>query len=227
MPLFGDILNQYSELLSEADRWFAKCSLAAGNEVACRRGCSACCRGLFDITILDACLLNKGIQRLPEPDRNKVLIASKSRLSFIQRTWPDFTYPYLLNSYPEEEYGIAMPEDDEIPCPLLGEDLSCLVYENRPMTCRLHGIPMVNSDGELFSDEWCTKNFRFTNPLEMKDLQFDFRGLFAQEQLLFREFTLRLFNKHINELDTIIPAASLINFTNIRLPENLWNRKHF
>jgi Fe-S-cluster containining protein len=219
-----DILITYSELLSEVDAWFARCSLAAGDLIACRRGCSACCRGLFDITLLDAALLKQGFDALEPAQKQQILLKGNGSLDAIRTVWPDFDHPYLLNSYSEEQWDLVMPDEDETPCPLLGGDGQCLVYDSRPMTCRLNGIPMLDLNGEVLFDEWCSLNFTDLDPLIMQELRFDFNDVFGQEQLLFREFTKRLFGKTFNELDTLIPTAIKIDFKNITLSEKIWSQ---
>ena len=219
------ILNRYQELLSEVDTWFTHCSLATGQQIACQRGCSACCRGLFDITLLDARLLREGFGQLSQDTQQRVITAAEQSIAGIRTTWPDFNQPYLFNSYSEEEWELVMPEEDETPCPLLGQDGLCLIYEHRPMTCRLNGIPMVDVSGEILFDEWCTLNFTTVDPLLMQELRFHFNDIFTQEQLLFREFTQRLFGKPFNELDTVIPAAVLIDFSHLVVPEQVWEQR--
>ena len=41
-------------------------------EITCKTGCSACCRSLFDITLLDAYYFKMGFERLDEDVRGKV-----------------------------------------------------------------------------------------------------------------------------------------------------------
>ncbi len=106
-----------------------------------------------------------------------------------------------------------MPEDDETPCALLGEDGRCLVYEYRPMTCRLHGIPVVDMTGELLHDEWCTKNFVGEDPLVLEKLRWDFTKCFSEELSLFQSFTNCLLGQRINEMDTVVPTAVFIDFS--------------
>ncbi|SKA09027.1 Putative zinc-or iron-chelating domain-containing protein [Trichlorobacter thiogenes] len=225
MSDISSILARYQELLSEVDTWFTHCSLAAGDQIACQRGCSACCRGLFDITLLDARLLREGFEQLSQDIQQTVTTAAQQSIAGIRNSWPDFDQPYLFNGYPEEEWDLVMPEEDETPCPLLGQDGLCLVYQYRPMTCRLNGIPMVDTSGEILFDEWCSLNFIDVDPLKMQELRFHFNDLFTQEQLLFREFTQRLFGKRFNELDTVIPSAVLIDFNNFRIPEQVWKQR--
>lgn len=211
-----DLLDEYGRLLQRVDHWFARCS--AGQPPAairCADGCSDCCRGLFDITLLDAALLKRGFDLLPAATKKAVLARVQDRLAVIRAVWPDFTTPYILNYRPDEEWEDVMPEEDETPCPLLDGNGRCLVYGSRPMTCRLHGIPLVDLDGEVFYDEWCTRNFEGMDPLAMTELRAEFRRLFEDELELFRRFTARIFGEPVNELDTLIPMALLMDFSRL------------
>ncbi len=207
-----EILRRYGALLAEVDSWFASCIEKFDDAIACKAGCSECCRGLFDITLLDACYLKSGFDRLSETRRKAVLGKAHARLATMQGLWPEFSSPYLLNYRPEEEWEALMPDDDETPCVLLNDKGKCLVYDYRPMTCRLHGLPLIDRLGEVIHDEWCTRNFPGDNPHELADLRWEFQALFRKELLLFRELTLRLFRKSFNELDTFIPTSLFIDF---------------
>jgi hypothetical protein len=207
-----EILKKYGALLAEVDAWFVGCMAAFPAEIACRSGCSECCRGLFDITLLDACYLKFGFDRLDLPVQSMVRSKAIGRLRELQRLWPDFREPYVLNYRPEEEWEALMPEDDETPCPLVGDDGRCILYNFRPMTCRLNGIPLVDLSGEVFFEEWCTLNFCGGDPLAMKELHGEFRRIFADELVLFQQLTTALCNRQLNELDTFIPTALLIDF---------------
>jgi hypothetical protein len=48
---------------------------------------------------------------------------------------------------------------DNPPCPCLGDAGQCLIYEDRPVACRLEGVPMVDVSDGLFGD-WCELNFK-------------------------------------------------------------------
>jgi len=206
------IVEKYGQLLQGVDHWFTRSATAAGHAVQCGKGCSLCCRGLFDITLLDAYFLRQGIDRLTPSLREFVHARIASQLQTLRLIWPGVSPPYIINVLPEEEQDRLMPEDDETSCPLLGDDGLCLVYEYRPMTCRLHGIPLVDVSGESFQDDWCSRNFTDENPLGRRDLRWEFRELFETELALFQDFTGVLLNQKINELDTLIPLSALMDF---------------
>ena len=209
------VVTAYAELLQQVDAWFAGAVGSYPEQIRCGKGCSGCCRALFDITLLDALYLQQGFQKLAPQVREKVLAEAECRVAALQRQWPELAQPYLLNHRTEEEWQELMPEDDETPCLLLDNEGRCLVYEHRPMTCRLHGLPLIDISGEVMHDEWCTENFPGADPLAMAELQGEFDRFFREEVRLDRELSRQLFGKVIYELDTLIPAALLIDFTDI------------
>jgi len=212
------LLTDYKALLQQVDDWFDRCQTKLGSQlIHCRRGCSECCRGLFDITLLEAALLQQGLAQLPAEVQGRVLQKSSYRLEELQSRWTGFSSPWLLNSLPDEDWT-AMPEGDLTPCPLLDSAGDCLVYAYRPMTCRLHGIPNIDLSGESFSDDFCSHNFIGINPLLLPELRWAFRRTFAAEINLSHTFTTVLCGRPLRELDTFIPTGLLIDFSGTDWP---------
>lgn len=206
------LLATYREFLGGIDAWFAGVLAAAPpGTLACRAGCSACCRGLFDITLLDALLLQRGFSLLPAPTRDAVLARCRPRLAELQRRWPQLQPPYLLNELPGDDWT-EMPEDDETPCPLLGEGGLCLVYPYRPMTCRLHGLPNLDLSGEDFTTDLCTLHRADPRTLPDRLLRWPFGETFRQEFSLLQECTRQLTGTPTTEADTFIPLALLVDY---------------
>lgn len=209
------ILDRYGVLLGEVDAWFRHCLELHPDLIACRNGCSECCRGLFDITLLDAFYLRRGFDKLSESLKTEIAQAASRRLAQLSLVNPAFIEPWLLNGIPEDDWDALMPEEDETPCLLLSENGGCLVYEYRPMTCRLNGIPLIDVSGEELFDEWCTLNFTGEDPRHLTDLRFGFTDLFTRELLLFRELVRHLTGSPRNEVDLFIPAAIVMDYSRI------------
>lgn len=215
LPTVQDLdhtLLRYAALLDEVDGWFATCLQAGGSALACRGGCSACCRGLFDITLLDAWLLKKAFAGLAKTARAAVLARCQGRLPELVQRWPTLRAPYLLNGLPEQEWT-AMPEGDPTPCPLLDDRGCCMVYAARPLICRLHGLPNIDFSGEDFDGTVCTLHGGDPATLPEQVLRWRFREVFAREVALCREFASALTGQAWRELDTFIPLALLADYT--------------
>jgi Fe-S-cluster containining protein len=211
----NDLLDAYSALLGEVDSWFTRCLERHPDLIACRNGCSACCRGLFDITLLDAIHLKRGFDALPELLKNELLQTASRRLEQLSRVNPEFVEPWLLNGIPESDWDALMPEEDDTPCLLLSKNGGCLVYDFRPMTCRLNGIPLIDVSGEELFDEWCTLNFTNDDPRRFADLRFEFTELFSRELRLFQRLIHHLTGTIRNEVDLFIPAAVVLDCSKI------------
>jgi Fe-S-cluster containining protein len=211
MAKMNELLQRYHALLTTLDHWFAARQAQLPAAIVCSDGCSGCCRGLFDISLLDARQLRVGFEKLPAATRDGVQAKAAARLAQLQQRWPDFAPPYLLNHMKDDAWT-EMPEDDHTPCLLLDAAGRCLVYDHRPMTCRLHGLPQIDKSGEIFLGEWCSRNFVGMNPLEMDELRHDFQQLFTEEFTLLRAFAKKLCGRDSAELDTFIPLAILIDF---------------
>lgn len=207
----NNLLIRYQSLLSTIDQWFTTTQSKLPDAIVCVDGCCGCCRGLFDISLLDARLLRAGFDQLPAATQMVARHKAQIQLQKLQKNWPDFSHPYILNLM-KDSVWIEMPENDLTPCPLLDENGHCLVYDYRPMTCRLHGLPQIDSSGEIFLEEWCSLNFVGLNPLDLQDLRHDLHNLFHEEFILLRTFAKELCALDSCELDTFIPLALLIDF---------------
>lgn len=208
------VLDSCRRLYGEVDDWFASCLQAGGTSLACRGGCSSCCRGLFDITLLDAWLLKDAFAALPQVTRDQVLQRSRPRLLELEKRWPELINPYLLNALPGMEWQ-EMPEEDLTPCPLLDELGLCLVYAARPLTCRLHGLPNIDVSGDDFDGTVCTLHPGDPQRFPGDILRWRFREIFEREVELFRHFACILTGNAWNELDTFIPLALLADYDRV------------
>lgn len=217
------LLEGYGKLLDDVDVWFKRCADSYPGIISCSKGCSACCRGLFDITLLDGFYLKSGFDLLHESLKIELTNSASKRMAGLSQLNPAFVNPWLLNSIPEDDWEALMPEEDETPCLLLSETGECLVYNHRPMTCRLNGIPLIDISGEEFFDEWCTLNFVDEDPRSMNDLRFGFTELFTRELSLFQEFMNLLTGRIKNEVDLFIPAAILMDREKIVSALKKWN----
>lgn len=139
-PEIHDIFTRYSRLRDQAESLFARVQNDFPECVRCERGCSDCCHALFDLSLIEAIALNQAFARMPYgPERSDILL----RASDIDRQ-----ITRLKKQLYQESKAGASPEAimDEvartrIPCPLLNAEQNCQLYGDRPITCRLYGVP--------------------------------------------------------------------------------------
>ena len=223
MQIDPHLEQEYRNLQDSVDQWFSNCLEAGGEMLACRAGCGSCCRGLFDITLLDAFLLKRAFAELPETIRETILGKCRLRLNQLLQRWPGLGPPFLLNRLPEQEWT-EMPEDDETPCPLLGEQGVCLIYSDRPLICRLHGLPNIDCSGEDFEGTVCSLHRNDPETLPTEILRAEFRDIFAKEVEILRQFAKGLTGQATAELDTFIPLALLADYDAVDWRNGAWSQ---
>lgn len=144
MPIdFTPYFAKYEALVTMADGVFEKIKREYPQTVTCKEGCSDCCHALFDLTLIEAIYLNyhfnkkfKGVKRLNLIDK----------ASSIDRK----IYKIKKNAHREYVDGkndaeiLTQMAAERVRCPLLNEEDRCDLYEHRPITCRIYGIPTAS-----------------------------------------------------------------------------------
>ncbi|MFW5836897.1 MAG: YkgJ family cysteine cluster protein [Desulfovibrionaceae bacterium] len=134
--------EEYEKLVAEVDLVFCRISETHPEQVRCEKGCSDCCYALFDLSLVEALYLNHHFnQNFEGQARSDIL----ERADQADRA----VYKVKRNAFKANEEGKPSSEilaelgKVRIRCPLLGEDDLCVLYDHRPITCRVYGLPMA------------------------------------------------------------------------------------
>jgi Fe-S-cluster containining protein len=143
-----------SKLVQIVDAAFADAARRSGEWLVCRPGCTQCCHGVFEITLLDAARLQEGLRglRANDPKRAaRVRVRAEEAVARLSPTFPGDVKTGMLNGDEEAFERFA----DEEPCPALDPETgTCDLYAARPITCRVFGPP-VKQEGGLGVCELC------------------------------------------------------------------------
>jgi len=99
-----------------------------GDKIKCKRGCSKCCHQIFRITALDAFMIKYFL--------NSISGETRSDLKFRAN---QYTSARSLQN--ENEISVS---EKMLPCPALGAEGECRIYEARPVICRRFGPPVYD-----------------------------------------------------------------------------------
>lgn len=134
--------KKYELLVAQAESVFARIKEQYPDAVKCKEGCSDCCHALFDLTLIEALYMNRCFNEAFSGIGKVDLIEKASK---IDRQ----IYKIKKSAYQSAQAGKseeAVVEEigqKRIPCPLLGEDNLCKMYDSRPIACRVYGIPQA------------------------------------------------------------------------------------
>lgn len=149
-------------LIQIVDAALADATRRSGEWLACRRGCTQCCVGVFAIHQLDAVRLQQGLARLEKTDPQRARRVRERARESVERLSVEFPGDAetgvldatVFDEGSEAEGRFAEFANDE-PCPVLDPETGlCDLYDARPMTCRTFGPPL-RTEGGLGVCELC------------------------------------------------------------------------
>ena len=136
-------MTRYADLLATLDAWFSRGREAAGADVIpCRRACTACCHGVFDISPADAELVAAGVAALPEDQAAALRARAQQQSLRVGAALPEWGAPWDVDALPEATFDALSEQLADAACPALAEDGGCTIYDSRPATCRMTGLSM-------------------------------------------------------------------------------------
>jgi len=143
------------KLIQIVDRALSEAKSRSGEWLACRRGCTQCCIGVFAINQLDARRLRRGLADLERRAPQRATMVRERAREAVARLFSEFPgdpVSGVLDEGTEAAERFAQFANDE-PCPALDPETgNCELYESRPMTCRVFGPPVRSEEGLGFCE---------------------------------------------------------------------------
>lgn len=133
-----DVRGHYFDLIDFADSAFTEMSAAHPDSVLCKRGCDDCCHAVFGLFLVEAAFLNEAFQALEKPVRTETLSRCTEAEQAAARLEGE-----LRAARHEPERAARIMAVERVRCPLLTGSGDCLIYDSRPLTCRVYGIPAL------------------------------------------------------------------------------------
>jgi Fe-S-cluster containining protein len=197
---------RYRDLLARADAWFAQAAQAHAGEVRCALSCTLCCHGLFDISPLDAALLEHGMRAAPRELREELGRAAAGALEPVRQVAPEWDEPWGVGALGDDRFDEVCEALALLRCPALDAGGACRLYEHRPLICRLHGIPMYDPEARGWLGGECELNFPPDGRRSDRTLWFDNLRFERDERQLAAELSEAAAGRYVR---TIIPAVLL------------------
>ena len=204
------LASAYRSFLEQVDRWFGAATARHPGVVPCRAGCSACCHGPFDITAADVLLLEEALARLDRATRAEVDQRLSATWSRIMELAPGWAVPFDVAELGEARFDAVAQALANEPCPLLDAQGRCRVYDSRPLVCRLIGLGIEASTGEVLPNA-CPIQDEFPAYAALAPTPLDLHRLHEEEAAHLRAAAVELFGDEARwEYETTIAALGRV-----------------
>ena len=200
-------MTRYLPLLEALDRWQGAAHARHGDLVPCRRGCSACCHGPFDITAADAATVLEGLAALDPEARREVIARARAQVDQMRALEPAWSPPYDVADLGEARFDRLTEALADLPCPLLDSGGACRAYRHRPFVCRVIGLGLENESGGVIPNA-CPVQDRFPGYASLPPAAFPLEAWERDERRAVEEATERMFGTGVRSgYETTIATA--------------------
>lgn len=190
---------KYEALVGMVDQVFDRVKKEFPKEVFCREKCSDCCYAIFDLTLIEALFLNHKFNEKFSGKEKADLLAIADKTDRTLAKMKRDAYKQVKDGADQLEI-VGKMSQERVRCPLLGENNLCLMYEYRPITCRVYGIPTSTAGASHI----CGRT-NFVQGKAYPTLNMD--KIYTQLQLLSAELVKDINSSNIRMHELLIPVS--------------------
>lgn len=196
---FSQYFDKYEQIVAEVDKVVDQVQAKFPDHINCGQGCSDCCHALFDLSLIEALYLNDKFNAAFEGQQRSEILdrADKAEREGYRIKREAFK---LTREGAKSSQILAAIAKARVRCPLLNSDEKCDLYEARPITCRLYGIPTAIG-GQAHT---CGKS-GFKGGEQYPTVQMD--KIQDRLALLSNELARSLRTRHTRLAETYVPVA--------------------
>ena len=197
---------KYEAVVEMVDQLFDRVKQEYPKEVFCREKCSDCCYAIFDLTLIEALYINHKFNQTFSGGQKADLVAAADKTDrALVKMKRDAVKEVKKGN--EELEVVARMSQERVRCPLLGEDNLCLMYDFRPITCRVYGMPTSTAGASHI----CGRT-NFVQGKAYPTLNMD--KIYTQLQLLSAELVRDIKSEKIRMHELLVPVsmAMVTNF---------------
>jgi len=194
--------KKYEELLAMADDAFDRIQREYPDCVKCKIKCADCCNALFDLSLIEALYINYHFNdKIKGQDRER-LIEKSNRIDRRIHKIKKKAYKAVEGGKTEDDVLMELAEE-RARCPLLNDQEECDLYDYRPITCRLYGLPTaIGGSGHTCGLSGFVQGEKYPT-VNMDVIQ---RKLFGISDELVKEIK----SKHIKMAELLVPLSMAI-----------------
>lgn len=195
----GKHFVKYEALVQIVDQVFERVKQEFPKEVFCREKCSDCCYAIFDLTLIEALYLNHKFKENFSGSKKVDLTAVADKTDRALVKMKRAAYKKVKDGADQLEI-VGRMSQERVRCPLLGENNLCVMYENRPITCRVYGIPTSTAGVSHICGR---TNFIQGEPYPTLNMD----KIYTQLQLLSAELIKDINSENIRMHEMLIPVS--------------------
>jgi Fe-S-cluster containining protein len=133
--------EKYEKLLKEIEAAVDRLRGQYPEEVHCSEQCSDCCYAVFDLSLIEAVYINYGFFKKISKEKQDAILDRADQTDRLYYRLKRKIHNLMTREGKSEGEILTLLAEERIRCPFLNEKDLCDLYEHRPITCRVYGLP--------------------------------------------------------------------------------------
>jgi Fe-S-cluster containining protein len=133
--------EKYEKLLTEIEVAVDRLRGQYPEEVHCAEHCSDCCYAVFDLSLMEAVYINYRFFKKISKEKQDAILERADQTDRLYYRLKRKVHNLMTREGRSEEEILTLLAEERIRCPFLNETDLCDLYEHRPITCRVYGLP--------------------------------------------------------------------------------------
>jgi Fe-S-cluster containining protein len=138
---FSNTFNKYETLVRSVDQSVNQIKESNPDGVRCAEQCSDCCHAVFDLSLIESVYLNIHFFHSLDNQKQETILERAGKADRIGYKLKRKLHKMVVQEGKKEEEALLHMAKERVRCPFLNEADLCDLYENRPITCRVYGVP--------------------------------------------------------------------------------------
>jgi Fe-S-cluster containining protein len=138
---FENAFKQYETLVQGVEQSVKQVREGHPECFRCAEKCSDCCFAVFDLSLVEAVYLNVHFFHLLDKEKQDVILERADRADRHYYKLKRRLHKMMVQEGKKEEEALLQTAEERVRCPFLNEADLCDLYEKRPITCRVYGVP--------------------------------------------------------------------------------------
>ncbi len=138
---FTQTFEKFENLMGEIEKGIHKIKEAFPQEIGCQKKCSDCCFAVFDLSLIESVYLNYRFFKTKNKEKQEAILEKAMTADRQAYRIKRNLNKMLTQGKQTEQEVLSLLSQERIECPLLNQNSLCALYEFRPITCRVYGVP--------------------------------------------------------------------------------------
>lgn len=133
--------EKYENLVKEIEIAVDRLQGQYPENIHCAEQCSDCCHAVFDLSLLEAVYINYGFFKRIGKDKQDAILTRADKADRLYYRLKRKIHSLMTREGKGQEEILSWLAEERIRCPFLNDRELCDLYECRPVTCRVYGLP--------------------------------------------------------------------------------------